>query len=104
MIGRTNIPVVRTECHRHGSRARFTERRAARALLRWSAEDLARESALGIATIRRAKLMDSETSMTVANNLAVLGALENVGGRVHRGKRRRSGRTGRRGVEKPLRG
>ena len=38
--------------------------RAARALLRWSAEDLARESALGVTTIRRAELAEGETSMT----------------------------------------
>jgi len=30
--------------------------RAARAFLRWRAEDLARESAVGVATIRRAEL------------------------------------------------
>jgi len=38
--------------------------RAARALLRWSAEDLARESTLGVTTIRRAELAEGETSMT----------------------------------------
>ena len=53
--------------------------RAARALLRWSAEDLARESALGVATIRRAELTEDETSMTAANDLAVRRALEAAG-------------------------
>jgi ribosome-binding protein aMBF1 (putative translation factor) len=53
--------------------------RAARALLRWSAEDLARETALSVATIRRAELTEDETSMTVANNLAVRRALEAAG-------------------------
>jgi transcriptional regulator with XRE-family HTH domain len=53
--------------------------RAARALLRWSAEDLARESKLGITTIRRAELTDAETSLTVANDLAVRRALEEAG-------------------------
>jgi transcriptional regulator with XRE-family HTH domain len=53
--------------------------RAARALLRWSAEDLARESNLGVTTIRRAELTDSETSMTAANDLAVRRALEAAG-------------------------
>jgi len=53
--------------------------RAARALLRWSAEDLARQSMLSVATIRRAELEESETSMTVANNLAVRRALESAG-------------------------
>jgi hypothetical protein len=43
--------------------------RAARGLLRWSAEDLAREAALGLATIRRAEGAENETSMTVANDL-----------------------------------
>jgi transcriptional regulator with XRE-family HTH domain len=53
--------------------------RAARALLRWSAEDLARESNLGVTTIRRAELAEGETSMTVANDLAVRRALESAG-------------------------
>jgi hypothetical protein len=53
--------------------------RAARALLRWSAEDLARESTLGVTTIRRAELTDRETSMTAANDLAVRRALETAG-------------------------
>lgn len=50
--------------------------RAARALIRWRAEDLARESAVGVATIRRAELAEGETSMTAANDLAVRRALE----------------------------
>ena len=53
--------------------------RAARALLRWSAEDLARETALSVATIRRAELADNETSMTTANGMAVRDALETAG-------------------------
>ena len=53
--------------------------RAARALIRWSAEDLARETALSVATIRRAELTDIETSMTAANDLAVRRALEAAG-------------------------
>jgi hypothetical protein len=53
--------------------------RAARALIRWSAEDLARESALGITTIRRAELRDSATKLTAANDLAVRRALEAAG-------------------------
>jgi transcriptional regulator with XRE-family HTH domain len=53
--------------------------RAARALLRWSAEDLARETALSVATIRRAELAEDETSMTTANGLAVRDALESAG-------------------------
>jgi hypothetical protein len=53
--------------------------RAARALVRWSAEDLARASALGIATIRRAELTEGQTSLTVANDSAIRQALEAVG-------------------------
>jgi hypothetical protein len=53
--------------------------RAARALLRWSALDLAREAALGLATIRRAELAEGTTSMTAANDLAVRRALEAAG-------------------------
>jgi hypothetical protein len=53
--------------------------RAARALLRWSAVELAREAALGLATIRRAELAEVETSMTTANDLAVRRVLEAAG-------------------------
>jgi hypothetical protein len=53
--------------------------RAARALVRWSAEDLALHSALGVTTIRRAELTENETSMTAANNRAVRRALEGAG-------------------------
>ena len=53
--------------------------RAARSLIRWSAEDLARESSLSVATVRRAELTESETSMTVANDSAVRRALEAAG-------------------------
>jgi transcriptional regulator with XRE-family HTH domain len=53
--------------------------RAARSLIRWSAEDLAGRSSLSVATIRRAELTDDETSMTAANDLAVRRALEAAG-------------------------
>ena len=53
--------------------------RAARALLRWSAEDLARKSAVGVTTIRRAELTEHRTSMTTANDLAIRRALEDAG-------------------------
>jgi len=53
--------------------------RAARSLIRWSAEDLARETALSVATIRRAELADGVTSMTTANDLAVRRVLEAAG-------------------------
>jgi len=53
--------------------------RAARGLLRWSAEDLAREASLGLATIRRAESTEGVTSMTAANDLSVRRALEAAG-------------------------
>ncbi len=53
--------------------------RAARALVRWSAEDLARHSAVGVTTIRRAELTENETSLTAANNQALRRALESAG-------------------------
>jgi len=53
--------------------------RAARALLRWRAEDLARESWVGIATIRRAELVEDVPSLTAANDLALRRALEAAG-------------------------
>jgi hypothetical protein len=53
--------------------------RAARALIRWRAQDLARESTVGVATIRRAELTDSETSLTAANDLAIRRTLEAAG-------------------------
>jgi hypothetical protein len=53
--------------------------RAARALLRWSADDLARASALGLNTIKRAELAEVETSMTAANELSVRRTLEEGG-------------------------
>jgi hypothetical protein len=53
--------------------------RAGRALIKWRAEDLARESAVGVATIRRAELAEHETSMTAPNDLAVRRTLEAAG-------------------------
>jgi hypothetical protein len=53
--------------------------RAARALIRWSAADLAKASSVGVTTIRRAELTADETSMTAANDLAVRRALEAAG-------------------------
>ena len=53
--------------------------RAARALLRWSAEDLARESALGVNTIRRAEVAEDAIALTAANDLAIRRALEAAG-------------------------
>jgi hypothetical protein len=51
--------------------------RAARALIRWSAADLAKASSVGVTTIRRAELTADETSMT--SDLAIRRALEAAG-------------------------
>jgi ribosome-binding protein aMBF1 (putative translation factor) len=53
--------------------------RSARALLRWSAHDLARHCSLGVNTIRRAEATDSATSLTTANDLAIRRAFELAG-------------------------
>jgi transcriptional regulator with XRE-family HTH domain len=53
--------------------------RAARSLIRWTADDLAAASALSVATIRRAELKKNETSLTAANDLAIRRALEAAG-------------------------
>ena len=53
--------------------------RAARALLRWSAEELSRNSAVSLRTIRRAELAEDKTSLTLANELSIRSALERAG-------------------------
>jgi hypothetical protein len=53
--------------------------RAARAVLGWSAEDLARESSVSLRTIRRAEVSEVQTNMTNANEQAVRRALEAAG-------------------------
>jgi len=53
--------------------------RAARALLRWAAVDLVRESGVSLATIHRAESVDGKTAMTFANASAIRRALENAG-------------------------
>jgi hypothetical protein len=53
--------------------------RAGRALLRWSAEDLARASAIGVTTIRRAELTEHKTNLTTANDRTIRHALESAG-------------------------
>jgi hypothetical protein len=53
--------------------------RAARALLRWAAADLVRESGVSLATIHRAESVDGKTTMTFANASAIRRALENAG-------------------------
>jgi transcriptional regulator with XRE-family HTH domain len=53
--------------------------RAARALIRWSAEELARHSAVSVTTIRRAELMLSATVLTRANDQLIRRTLEAAG-------------------------
>jgi hypothetical protein len=53
--------------------------RAARALLRWSALDLAKASKVGVATIRRVEVVDGEIPITLANEAALRHALEAAG-------------------------
>src|SRR4051812_30631353 len=53
--------------------------RAARALVRWSAEDLARAASVGVMTVRRAEAVDGPTTMLVNNMQAIKRALEAAG-------------------------
>jgi hypothetical protein len=53
--------------------------RAARALIGWSAYDLAGKASLGVSTIRRAERPDRPMAMTVSNLAAVRRALRAAG-------------------------
>jgi transcriptional regulator with XRE-family HTH domain len=53
--------------------------RAARALIRWSAEELAKAAEIGVSTIRRAELEPSETKLTRVNDQAIRRTLEAAG-------------------------
>jgi transcriptional regulator with XRE-family HTH domain len=53
--------------------------RAARALLRWSAADLAKASRVGVATIRRVETREGPIPVTSANEAALRQALEAAG-------------------------
>lgn len=53
--------------------------RAARALLRWSADDLADRTKIGVATIRRAEAIDGQLATTESNQLAMRRAFEGAG-------------------------
>ena len=53
--------------------------RAARALLRWSAVDLAEASSVAANTIRRAEVAEGQTTLTTPNDLAIRRALETAG-------------------------
>ena len=53
--------------------------RAARALIRWSAKDLARAAGVGVATVSRAEGEDGNPTVTTANLMAMRHALEAAG-------------------------
>ncbi|MDE1993770.1 MAG: transcriptional regulator, partial [Rhizobiaceae bacterium] len=53
--------------------------RAARALLRWSAKDLANAAKVGVATVSRAEVENERPSLTTANLSAIQRALETAG-------------------------
>ena len=53
--------------------------RAARALLRWTAEDLAKQAGVSVVTIRRAEPTDGMLTMMPANAAAIRRALEEAG-------------------------
>jgi hypothetical protein len=53
--------------------------RAARALIRWSAQELATKTEVGVTTIRRAELTASETKLTRVNDHAIRRTLEAAG-------------------------
>jgi hypothetical protein len=48
-------------------------------MLRWSALDLALESKVGVATIRRVEVLDGEVPVTAANEAAIRRAFEAAG-------------------------
>lgn len=53
--------------------------RAARALLRWTAEDLAEAACVGLSTIRRAEADDGPPTITVANLKLIQMTLQGAG-------------------------
>ena len=53
--------------------------KAARAFLRWTADDLADKTSLGITTIRRAEAVEGAVPLTVANAETIARTLEAAG-------------------------
>ena len=53
--------------------------RAARALLRWSANDLSDKSGVGISTIKRLEVMKGVPAINISTMVAIQIALENAG-------------------------
>jgi hypothetical protein len=62
-----------------GKKISSAQMRAARALLRWTALDLAVASRVGVATIRRAEVVDGAIPVTLPNEMAIRRALEAAG-------------------------
>ncbi|WP_246704018.1 helix-turn-helix domain-containing protein [Rhizobium sp. P38BS-XIX] len=56
-----------------------TQLRAARAMIHWSAKDLAQAAGIGVATVSRAEVEDGVPSVTSANLKAMQLALEAAG-------------------------
>jgi hypothetical protein len=65
--------------HEKERKRRSAQIRSARALLKWSALDLARRSSLSVNTIRRPEATNEATSLTTANDLAIRHAFEAAG-------------------------
>ncbi len=53
--------------------------RAARALVRWSATDLANKSGIGISTIKRLEVMSGVPTINISTMVAIQAALESAG-------------------------
>jgi hypothetical protein len=53
--------------------------RAARALIRWTAEDLAENSTVSVTTVRRAELTETQTALTRVNDAVIRRTLEEAG-------------------------
>ncbi len=53
--------------------------RAARALVRWSATDLASKSGIGISTIKRLEVMSGVPTINISTMVAIQAALESAG-------------------------
>jgi hypothetical protein len=70
-VKKINTPVVK--------KISSAQMRAARALIRWTALELAQASKVGVATIRRAEVVDGEIPVTLANEAALRQAFEAAG-------------------------
>jgi hypothetical protein len=75
----TTVPAAKLKPTTRPKNLTSAQIRAARALLRWSAQELAHASSVGLATIRRAELTESQTGMNAPNDMAIRTALEAAG-------------------------